>query len=110
MSLGRTTETATIPNAGTTSATVTVPLNKSLLGFRLPAALTGTSVSFKMGIAANDTLVPVYTSGTLYSLTVAPDRFLYVDPQVFRGCSYLQVVSGSAEGASRDITLVFGEV
>ena len=110
MPIKREVETVTIPNAGTDSDTISVPQNKVLLGFRLPASMTGTSISFKMGLDAADTMVPIYTGGTLYSITTTSSRYYYVDPQVFRGCNYLQLVSGSAETGAKAISLVFGEV
>jgi hypothetical protein len=110
MALKREVEDAVIPNAGTDSATVTVPLNKTLLGFRIPGTFTGTSVSFKMGIEATDTQRPIYNGATLVSISVAVNRFYYVDPKIFVGCAFLTIVSDAAEGGERTIPLVFGEV
>jgi len=110
MALKRQVEEAVIPNAGTDSATVTVPLNKCLLGFRIPGTFTGTSVSFKMGMESTDTPRAIYDGTTLVSISVSASRYYYVDPKIFAGCSYLVIVSGSSEGAERTIPLVFGEI
>ena len=101
---------AVIANAGTDSATVSVPLNKCLLGFRIPGTFTGTSVSFKMGIESTDTPRAIYDGASLVSISVTANRYYYVDPKIFVGCNFLVIVSNSAEGAERTIPLVFGEV
>jgi len=110
MALKREVIEAVIPNAGTDSATVNVPLNKVLLGFRIPGAFTGTSVSFKMGMESTDTPRAIYDGASLVSISVSANRFYYVDSKIFAGCSYLVIVSGSSEGAERTIPLVFGEI
>ena len=101
---------AVIANAGTDSANLKAPLNKVLLGFRIPSAFTGTAVSFKMGIEGADTVCPIYDGASLVSISVTASRYYYVDPKIFAGCNYIVIVSNAAEGAERTIPLVFGEV
>lgn len=109
MTTARTTEIATIANAGTTSPTVTVPTNSTLLGFVTPPGMTGTGISFKAGVAASDTPVVLKPNNTTYSITIDATAGYYpVDPNHFEGISYLQVVSNLAEVGAKDITLVFG--
>ena len=111
MAKGVTSLTATIASSGTTSDTITVPSNKCLLGFRTPAAFTGTAVSFLMMHESTDTAAPIYNAGTLLSETVATNQaeFHPMNPQNFRGVRFVQVKINGTEGASRSILLVFGE-
>jgi hypothetical protein len=77
----------------------------NLVGIMMPAAFTGTSVTFKGsldGVTYND----LYnTDGTALSVTVAADRFILIVPSDFAAVRYLKLVSGSSEGAERTITL-----
>ena len=110
MSLRREVVEAVIPNAGTDSAVVTVPVNKCLLGFRIPGTFSGTAVSFKMGMESTDTQRAIYDGASLVSIAVTANRYYYVDPKIFVGCNFITLVSNATEGAERTISLVFGEV
>jgi hypothetical protein len=77
----------------------------SLVGIFLPAALTGTTISFQ----ACDTLAGTYvdvkssTSGTLLSYTVAAGTYCAIDPKDFHGIQFLKIKSGSTELAARTL-------
>jgi len=79
----------------------------TLVGVMLPGALTGTTVTFTAALTPGGTHNPVTGSnGSALSYTVAAGKYLAVDPALFHGVQFLKVVSGSAEGADRSITLV----
>jgi hypothetical protein len=100
--------TVTIPNAGTTSDSATMPATMYCLGLVTPAALTGTAVTFE-GSIDGSTFRPLYDEATQYSVNVGTSRYVALKRQVMEPCKYLKVVSGSSEGALRTITLVIGE-
>jgi hypothetical protein len=85
------TSTAAIPTSGL-----------SLVGVQLPAAFTGTTLTFT-GSVDGTTYQPVYstTSGTALSYTVAQGHYVAIDPVAFYGLAYIKLVSGSAEGGAR---------
>jgi len=79
----------------------------ALCGIFIPAAFTGTALTFKAATSLAGTYVPVKNtlSGTLISYTVAPGQFNAIDPKDFQGIRFLKVVSGTSEGAARTLTL-----
>lgn len=95
----------TISSGGTTS-TVADLSGKALVGMHLPAALTGTAVTFTVdnGSGTYNTLAD--GAGADVSKTVAASKFINLAPSDFAGVNKLKVVSGSSEGADRTITLV----
>ena len=97
---------ATIANAGTATPTITLEAGRSPLAVEIPSAFTGTTLTFKSSATAAGTPVPVYYESTLYSVTVAASRHVALNPNAFAGVKYLQIVSGSAEAAARDLILV----
>jgi len=109
MVYGRTkSEAITISSGGTDSTSAEVD-NFLLSGILFPATMTGTTISFKWSID-NSTFVDVTeTDGTAVSYTVTAGDVVRVDPSgwAFAGQGWLKVVSGSAEGADRAITLLF---
>jgi hypothetical protein len=99
---------ASIASGGTTSDMVNL-MNRRLLAIQLPAAFTGTALTFQ---ASYDgiTFATLYIDGADVSLTVAQGKYVAVDPATFAGVEILKVISGSAEGAARSIVLICGEV
>jgi hypothetical protein len=75
-----------------------------LCGLFIPAGFTGTSISF---LASQDgtNFFPVKstTSGTALSYTVAASTYAAIDPKDFQGINFLKIVSGSSEGAARQL-------
>lgn len=98
--------TVTIASAATTSQAV--DLGEYLLaGIITPAALSGTSFTFTASTEQEGTYNGCYdSSGTAISVTAAASRHILIEPQTFAGAGWLKLVSGSAEGADREITLV----
>jgi hypothetical protein len=77
----------------------------ALVGLYLPAALTGTAITFQASSTSGGTYLDVYNSAGQVSYTVAPSRYIAIDPKDFQGMIYLKLKSGSAEGAARTITV-----
>lgn len=96
---------ATIALNATVSAAI--PCNGlSLCGVQLPAAFTGTALSFQASVDGI-TYQPVRstTGGTALSYTVAQGEYIAIDPTPFYGVLYLKLVSGTAEGAARSFNV-----
>jgi hypothetical protein len=97
--------TATIASGASTSGAIALGAG-TITGIVLPAAFTGTALSFQVS-ADGSTYVALYDStNTLESMTVAQGRGYSVNPAVFAGWPYMKVVSGSTEAGSRDLILV----
>lgn len=103
--------TVTIANAGTTTPTISLDPSKIPLSLEMPAAFSGTAITFKASSLNGGTPVPLYYEGTLYSVSVGASRFISLNRAVFEGIKFLQLVSnaGAGESAARDIVLVTGE-
>lgn len=75
----------------------------SLVGLVIPAAFTGTAITFQVS-ADGVTYQPLYdSSNTVVSITVAQGRSYALAPTNFQGAAFLKIVSGTAEGAARTI-------
>lgn len=92
----------TIANGQTVSALITTG-GFSLCGILLPAAFTGTTLTFLVCNTAGGTFQPLYNSAGAVSYTVAASRYIAIDPKDFAGVAFLKIVSGSAEGALRTL-------
>ena len=101
--------TVTIANGGTTSTTLTL-VNSNLIPLALvtPAALTSTTFTFQSS-ADDVTYSNLYYGSTQVSITVAASRYVELPRDQFESVKYLKIVGGSAEGATRTITVVVGE-
>lgn len=77
----------------------------ALTGIFLPAAFTGTALTFEACDTVGGTYVPVKStvSGTALSYTVAQGTYCAIDPKDFQGIPFLKIKSGSAEGAARTL-------
>jgi hypothetical protein len=91
-----------IANGQTESAEI-ITNGMSLCGLLLPAALTGTAITFEASDVSGGTYLPVYNSTGQVSYTVAANRYVAIDPKDFQGIQFLKIKSGSAEGAARTI-------
>jgi hypothetical protein len=78
----------------------------SLCGITLPAAFTGTALTFLASVDGV-TYSPVHstTSGSALSYTVAQGQYCAIDPKDFYGVNFLQIKSGSSEGAIRTLAV-----
>ena len=80
--------------------------NYKLIGLSTPAALTSTTLTFKVYDEVSATYKTLKTSaGAAYSITVAANFYIPLDPNIFMGIKKLQLVFGSKETADRIITL-----
>jgi hypothetical protein len=102
----RTSQDVVISNAGTISESATVPNSFVAAAVITPAALTGTAFTFR-GSFDRSNFFNIYNGGTQYSVNVGTSRYIALDTNIFKGLNAIQVVSGSAEGASRTIGIVF---
>lgn len=97
--------TATIANGATTSPAVDLG-GYALIGLLMPAAFTGTTITFQMS-PDNSTFYDVYnTSGTQGSVTVAASRAVIFAAGDFIGERFVKLISGSTEGGARVIKLI----
>ena len=98
--------TATITSGQTDSAAIDLK-GYDLVGFIMPSAMTGTSISFKVSDYDGGTYAALYnSSNALISFTTAASRAYKVTDDNLKGLRYIKLVSGSSEGANRSITLL----
>lgn len=93
---------ASIANGQQISATIATG-GAELCGIIIPAAFTGTALTFLACNTSSGTFVPVYNASGVVSYTVAPSRYVSINPNDFHGVAFLQIQSGSAEGAARTL-------
>lgn len=97
--------------SGQTKGGLTLDQQRTLLAVMIPAAFTGTSISFEAATDSDGSAYyPVYEGATLYSVNVGTSRYVALNTSVFTGVKLLKIVSGSAEGANRTLIAVTGEV
>jgi len=95
----------TIANSGTVSTAASLN-GMRLVGIITPAALTGTTLTFQASID-NSTFLAMYDEdGALISTVDSTSDWIVPNFVDFIGIPYRKVVSGSAEGGERTITLV----
>lgn len=80
-----------------------------LTGILLPATVTGTALTFDFSLDNSTFIDVVETDGTEVSYTVTAGDVVRVDPSgwAFASSGYIKVDTGSAEGADREIVLIF---
>jgi hypothetical protein len=95
----------TIAVSTTVSAAVDL-LGFTLVGLILPAAFTGTAITFQVSDSLAGTYVPLRdATGAAVSVTVAQGTAAVLDPTTFAGWRFVKLVSGSAEAADRTVKL-----
>lgn len=83
----------------------------TLCGLYMPAAFTGTTITFQASDQSNGTFVAAYdVSGSQITATVSASKYIKLDPSDFAGIQHIKLVSGSAEGADREIKLAIRSV
>jgi hypothetical protein len=98
-----TTQQITIANGQTASAAIDLGGN-TLVGLIIPAAFTGTALTFSASDAIDGTYSVVKGSdGASVSYTVAQGTYVVIQPAVLAGIRFLKVISGSSEGGARVI-------
>ena len=110
MAKGLFADATTIANGATVSATVSFERNRVPLAVIMPAAFTGTSITFQVSFDGS-TFQPLYNESTLYSITVSTSvaRTYALSRQAMDGVKHLRVVSQASEGAIRTLSIVSGE-
>lgn len=97
--------TATIASGQTTSAEVDLG-GTNIVGLQMPASFTSTSLKFLVSTASGGTYQNLADgAGSDVSKTVAGGKYIGIDPTLFRGVRYVKLVSGSSEGADRQIVI-----
>jgi len=97
--------TATIAISSTTSDAVKL-FGCTAIGFTTPAALTGTTFTFKGSVDGGVTFVDIKDRfNVLVSFTVAVDAGYPLDADVFAPYDEIKIVSGSTEVAERLIPI-----
>lgn len=98
--------TATIANAATTSDEIDCIKNGPPAGLQMPAAFTGTTMTFTVATTSGGTFQALHKDGAAVSVTLANSLFIWLDPAIFYCIKYIKLVSGSTEGAERSIEVV----
>jgi len=98
----------TIAQSGTTSGAIDLQ-GLVLCQIILPAAFTGTGITFSSSWDDVTYQVLYNSSNAALSLTVTQGRNYNLAPQDFAGCRYLKVISGSSEAAARSVGLITRE-
>lgn len=97
--------TATIANGATTSGAI--PCNGAIPVALQFGTMTGTTVTFSVSCDGGTTFATLTdTAGAAYSYTVTDDSVMPLDPAIFAGVDQFKLVSGSSEGAARDIHVI----
>ena len=93
--------TTVIPNGQTTSGVINIK-RWGQGGFITPTVLTGVSFSYLVSDRLNGTFTAL--AGVTTTVTTSS---AYAFPAAVMAFNYVQIVSGSSEGAARTITLSF---
>jgi hypothetical protein len=99
--------TTTIASSGTTSSAINLS-GLQLVAIDMPAAVTGTTMTFSASTAIDGTYDGVQEVGgaAAYSVTMTAGKWTPVDIRVFAGVPFLKIISGSSEAATRTFNLI----
>ncbi len=99
-------ESVTIAS-GQTAGSVLDTQGACLVGLVTPAAMTGTSLVFNVGnsAAAMFPLHDRFNARVTLPIATGEARAYALDPAIFVGYQFVQVVSASSEGAARTLQL-----
>ncbi len=98
-------DTVTIASSSTTSDAIDMQ-GYTLAAIVMPAAFTGTSLTFSVSDDGNTFYTMYNTSNTAVTAYVTQGRWYAVLPSDFAGVRYLKVISSSTEGSTRVIKLI----
>lgn len=97
--------TLTIANGQTVSSAMGTR-GYTMFGVMLPAAFTGTAISYQVCDTLGGSYQAVYNSaGSLISITVAQGRS-YMIPDDIKAWPFFKIVSNASEGAARSLKVV----
>lgn len=103
--------TTTIASGATKSGAVEDLKGYRLAGIQMPSDFTGTTLSFEAAAGPSDSYQAIEDgAGTAVELTVSGGEYILLDEQDVEnlvGPWGIKLVSGSSEGADREIQLVF---
>jgi hypothetical protein len=91
-----------IPISTTTSAAMPTE-GAALVGVMMPAAFTGTAITFLVCNTLAGTYVPLKNASGAVSYTVAAAEYVAVNPADFYGVTFFQIVSNATELAARTL-------
>ena len=100
---------ATIAISTTTSDAVDLD-GLALVGLHMPAAFTGTALTFSVNDGEGTYNVLADGAGADVSKTVAASKFINLAPSDFAGVNKIKLISGSSEAAAREIRLVLRDI
>lgn len=95
-------QATTIAN-GASSSSATNSGGMCLVGVKMPAAFTGTSISFEICETVDGTYVQLYNTSGVVSYVAAASRFIAIDPSDFQGVLFFKVKSNASEAAQRTV-------
>lgn len=103
--------TLTILDTTTTSNAINL-FERSLVALQMPAAFTGTSLTFESCVTEGGTYLQVTkgSDGLAYTVTVAASKYVTIPVADLVGISFLKVVSSGAEAADRIIIPILRSV
>lgn len=102
-------DVATIANGGTTSSVVDLQ-GRGVVAIIIPAAFTGTAITFSMSHNNVTFQVCYNTANTALTATVTQGRTYMIAPTDLIGARYLKIISNAAEGAERAISVISREL
>jgi hypothetical protein len=89
----------TVANLGTVSNGVDLK-GRQLCGVSIPTGLEGTTLGFQVAADAVDgSYRTLMSGGVALSVTVAADRYVALDPNVFAGVRFVKLVVAAQTGA-----------
>lgn len=94
--------TAVIASSGTTSGAISSK-GVSLVGCQMPAAFTGTAISFTVATTVGGTYQELDNSSGKISYTVAASKFIAINPVDFYGVQFFKIVSNATESGARSL-------
>jgi len=98
-------QTVTIANGATTSGIANLD-GLAVMGFIIPAAFTGATMTFLGSDDGTNFYTLVNASGTTLSVTVVTSSYMLMSATDLIGIRYLKLVSASSEGAQRSIGII----
>lgn len=98
--------------AASTKSAVIDLVGGTLCGLFMPAAFTGTAITFEVSNDVAGTFHPLHDSSGAVSVTVAQQRAYSVNPITFYGWRYIKIVSNAAANgdAGRIVTLAVRDI
>jgi hypothetical protein len=98
--------TALIVSGATTANPVNL-MGRQLVGVRVPGNLSGTGMSFKVGITEGDTLYPLASGAAVMQEGVSGSAVSWFSPERHIAYNFVQVaITGTAQGTAQRIDLL----